>query len=143
MELHDLDMWMLHARVNLAVPAALTRACLPMLTRADDSSVVFMTETHAVRPKAYWGPYAVVKSALATLTAILADESEANPNPRFNLCFPGPVASPMRARSHPGELASALPLPESLTAHFLYLIGPDSTGMTGRLLDCRRANTGN
>ena len=84
----------------------------------------------------------MVKSALATLTAILADESEAHPNPRFNLCFPGPVASPMRAQSHPGGLASALPLPESLTDHFLYLMGPDSTGITGRLLDCQRAKAG-
>lgn len=143
MALHDLDMWLQHARVNLAVPAALTKACMPMLKRSDDASVVFLTETHALQPKAYWGPYAVVKSALSSLTAIMADESEAVPNPRFNLCLPGPVASPMRARSHPGELASSLPAPESLAANFLYLIGPDSTGITGRLLDCQRRKVGN
>ena len=140
MVLHDLDMWMTHARVNLLVPAALTKACMPMLKRADSSSVVFLTESHALEPKAYWGPFAVVKSALTTLTAILADESAAVPNPRINLCLPGPVASPMRAQSHPGELASALPLPESLATGFLYLMGPDSTGITGQLLDCRRAH---
>jgi NAD(P)-dependent dehydrogenase (short-subunit alcohol dehydrogenase family) len=143
MDLHDLDMWMQHAKVNLAVPAALTKACMPMLTRADHASVVFLTETHALQPKAYWGPYAVVKSALSTLTAILADESGANANPRFNLCLPGPVASPMRAQSHPGELASALPPAESLAGHFLYLMGPDSAGITGRLLDCQHGNAGN
>jgi len=143
MALHDLDVWMQHVRVNLAVPAALTRACMPMLKRSDDASVVFLTETHALQPKAYWGPYAVVKSALTTLTAILADESAAMPNPRFNLCLPGPIASPMRAQSHPGELASTLPQPESLAAHFLYLIGPDSAGITGRLLDCEHRDTGN
>lgn len=141
--LHDLEMWMQHTKVNLAVPAALTKACLPMLKRSEDASVVFLTETHAMQPKAYWGPYAVVKGALATLTAILADESDALPNPRFNLCLPGPVASPMRAQSHPGELSSSLPLPESLAACFLYLIGPDSTGITGRLLDCQRRNSAN
>ncbi|MBL0122518.1 MAG: SDR family NAD(P)-dependent oxidoreductase [Betaproteobacteria bacterium] len=137
MGLHDLDVWMQHARVNLVVPAALTKTCTPMLKRSDDASVIFLTETHALQPKAYWGPFAVVKGALTVLTAILADESDAVPNPRFNLCLPGPVASPMRGQSHPGELASSLPLPESLAASFLYLMGPDSAGITGQLLDCQ------
>jgi len=143
MELHDLEMWMLHAKVNLAVPAALTRACLPMLKRSDDASVVFLTETHALQPKAYWGPFAVVKSALTALTAILADEFGTAADPRFNLCLPGPVASPMRAQSHPGEVSSALAPPESLAANFLYLIGPDSAGVTGRLLNCQGHHAAN
>ncbi|MEO8102276.1 MAG: SDR family NAD(P)-dependent oxidoreductase [Betaproteobacteria bacterium] len=141
MALHDLDAWMLHARINLAVPAALTRACMPLLKRSGDGSVVFLTETHAIEPKAYWGPFAVVKSALASLTTILADETPGAP--RFNLCVPGPVASPMRSKSHPGELASALPAPESLAPGFLYLIGPDSSGISGRMLDYRHSDSGN
>lgn len=140
--LHDLDMWMQHAKVNLAVPAALTKACLPMLKRANDASVVFLTETHAVSPKAYWGPFAVIKSALSTLTAILADESGTSPSPRFNLCLPGPVSTPMRAQSHPGELASSLLSAESLTTAFLYLLGPDSAGVNGCLLQCQPQNRG-
>lgn len=141
MALSDLDMWIQHAKVNLAVPAALTKACLPLLKRADNASVVFLTETHALLPKAYWGPFAVVKSALSALTVILADETA--PSPRFNLCHPGPVASPMRAQSHPGELAGALPPVASLTNCFLYLMGPDSAGTTGRMLDCLPAHTQN
>lgn len=136
MALHDLDKWMQHARVNLAVPAALTKACMPMLTRSGDASVIFLTETHALQPKAYWGPFAVVKSALATLTTILADEFEATRTPRFNLCHPGPVASPMRAKSHPGELSASLPSAETLATRFMYLIGPDSAGISGQLLAC-------
>ena len=135
MALHDLDTWMQYAKVNLAVPAALTRACMPLLTRADDGSVVYLTETHALQPKAYWGPFAVVKSALGTLVAILADETPPASRLRFNLCLPGPVASPMRAQSHPGELASSTPPPETLSTKFLYLIGPDSVGVSGCLLD--------
>ncbi len=135
MALHDLDMWMQHAKVNLAVPAALTKACIPMLKRAADASVVFLTEEHALNPKAYWGPFAVVKSALGPLTTILADESTASPGPRFNLCLPGPVATSMRAQSHPGEMASSLPSPESLAASFLYLMGPDSVAIRGCLLE--------
>ena len=109
--------------------------------RANDASVVFLTETHALLPKAYWGPFAVVKSALSALTVILADENA--PSPRFNLYHPGPVASPMRAQSHPGELAGALPPVASLTNCFLYLMGPDSVGTSGRMLECLPAQTQN
>jgi NAD(P)-dependent dehydrogenase (short-subunit alcohol dehydrogenase family) len=142
MALYDLDAWMQHARVNLAVPAALTMACMPLLKRANDASVVFLTETHALQPKAYWGPFAIVKGALTGLTAILADESGAAPNPRFNLCVPGPVASPMRAQSHPGELASSLPTADSLAVSFLYLMGADSAGISGQLFNCQRNVSG-
>ena len=142
-ELHDMETWMLHAKVNLAVPAALTRSCLPLLKRADNASVVFLTETHAIDPKAYWGPFAVVKSALMSLTAILADELSMSPtSPRVNLCHPGPVSSPMRAQSHPGESATSLAAVESLSAAFLYLIGSDSKEFTGHLFACQPSASG-
>ena len=137
-ELHDLDAWLIHAKVNYAVPAALTKACLPMLKRSLNSSVVFLTETHAITPSAYWGPFAVAKSALAAVTAILADES-ATTNLRVNLCLPGPVASPMRAQSHPGELAHALPAVDALSNAFVFLIGADSKGLNGHLFECQPA----
>lgn len=135
--LHDLDMWHQHSRINLAVPAALTKACMPMLVRAADASVIFLTESHAVEPKAFWGAFSASKSALANLAAIWADEMEGQTKVRFNLCLPGPVASPMRNKSHPGEIASQLRTMESLARYFLYLAGLDSVLLSGALLDCR------
>ena len=134
--LHDLDMWQQHTRVNLAVPAALTKACMPLLKRATDASVIFLTESHAVEPRAFWGAFAVSKSALASLTAIWADEMEGQNNVRFNLCLPGPVASPMRSKSHPGELVCELPAMESLARIFLYLADPSSAPLSGALMNC-------
>ncbi len=134
--LQDLAMWTTHYAVNVAVPAAITKACLPMLRRADDASVVFLTESHAMQPKAYWGAFAVCKSGLEAMTAIWSEESEQT-SVRFNLCLPSPVASPMRSRSHPGENAGKHIAPEQLAGHFVYLIGPDSAPLTGSLLDCQ------
>ncbi len=134
--LHDLDMWQQHTRVNLAVPAALTKACMPLLKRATDASVIFLTESHAVEPSAFWGAFAVSKSALVSLTTIWADEMEGQNNVRFNLCLPGPVASPMRSKSHPGELATELPATESLARIFLYFADPDSAPLTGAFMNC-------
>ena len=135
--MHDLDMWQRHACVNLTIPAALTKACLPLLKRSTDASVIFLTESHAIDPKAYWGAFSATKSALATLTAIWSDEMDGQFNVRFNTCLPGPVASPMRAKSHPGEVASRQRPMGSLAPYFLYLADTASAPLSGALLDCQ------
>ena len=124
--LQDLDTWQKHLTVNLAAPAALTRACLPLLKRAPDAAIVFLSETHALAPTAYWGAFATAKSALTHLATIWNAEMAVTPGLRFRVCVPGPVDSPMRAKSHPGERSSSLPSADSLVPHFLYLLGPDS-----------------
>lgn len=135
--MHDLDMWLQHIRINLAVPAALTKACIPLLSRAPDASVIFLSETHATDAKAFWGAYSVSKSALANLAAVWADEMEGQTGVRFNLCLPGPVDSPMRGRSHPGELASQQRPTKSLARYFLFLAASGGEPRSGFLLDCR------
>jgi NAD(P)-dependent dehydrogenase (short-subunit alcohol dehydrogenase family) len=130
-----LEQWLEILRVNLAAPFALTRACLPMLSAAPDASVVFTGETHGAHPRAYWGGFAVAKSALSSLAAIWADELEHAGKPRMNVLIPGPIASPQRARSHPAEDRSKLRTPEAAARAFLYLLGPDSRALSGRTLE--------
>ncbi|HET7731667.1 MAG TPA: SDR family NAD(P)-dependent oxidoreductase [Usitatibacter sp.] len=129
-----LEQWNLLLRVNLAAPFALTRACLPLLSAADASSVVFTGETHGVKPAAFWGGFAVAKSGLSTLAAIWADELEHAGKPRMNVLVPGPIASPQRAQSHPGEDRSRLPTVEEAAKGFLYLLGEDAGHLNGRTL---------
>ena len=130
-----LEQWLALLRVNLAAPFALTRACLPLLSNAPDASVVFTGETHGAHPRAYWGGFAVAKSALATLVSIWADELEHARNLRMNVLIPGPIASPQRSQSHPGEDRSRLRTPESAAKAFLYLLGPESRSVSGRTLE--------
>lgn len=124
----SLEQWMTHLRVNLGAPFALTRACLPMLSDAPDGAVIFTAETHAFRPAAYWGAFAVSKSGLGALAAIWADECEQAGKPRFHVAVPGPMASPQRAQSHPGEDRAALPAPEAIAGAYLRLLGPEGRG---------------
>lgn len=133
----DLDTWQQHVHVNLIVPAALTKSCMPLLARAPGASVIFLTESHAVEPKAFWGAFSASKSALANLTATWADEMDGQTRVRFNLCLPGPVASPMRGKSHPGEVAALVRPVESLARYFLFLAGADSAPLSCAMLDCR------
>ncbi|MBI3716405.1 MAG: SDR family NAD(P)-dependent oxidoreductase [Betaproteobacteria bacterium] len=135
--LHALDSWQRHWQVNVAVPAALTKACLPMLLRAADARVVFLTETHAVDPRPFWGPFALAKGVLPNAAEMWQSELPADTPLRFRVCLPGPVASPMRAISHPAEARESLLPAESLVPHFLYLMGPDSRSATRTLHYCQ------
>jgi len=121
----SLEDWLASLRVNLAAPFALTRACVPFLAQSPDGVTVFTSETHAVHPAAYWGAFAVAKSGLAPLAAIWADESEKDGKPRFHVIVPGPVATPMRGQSHPGEARASLPTPEALARAYLRVLGPE------------------
>ena len=127
-----IEQWMQLLRVNLAAPFALTRACLPLLSAAKDSSVVFTGETHGAHPAAYWGGFAVSKSGLSTLAAIWADELEQAGKPRMNVLIPGPIATPQRSRSHPGENPKRLRTADEAALAFLWLLGPDGAGCNGK-----------
>ena len=135
--LQTLDEWQMLFKVNLIAPFALTRACLPYLQVAADASVIFTGDTHGHRPTAYWGGYAVAKSGLETLTKIWSAELEQNSRIRMNTLIPGPVATTLQARTHPGQLAEALASASSLIPHYLYLMGPDSALVRGQTLECQ------
>jgi len=127
-----LEQWLQLLRVNLTAPFALTRACLPLLCASPDASVLFVGETHGIEPRAYWGGFAVSKAALTALAAIWADELERAGNPRINVVVPGPIASPQRAQSHPGEDRAKLPTVEYAAKALLFFLGPASRGVSGR-----------
>ena len=127
-----LEQWGALLGVNLTAPFALTRACLPLLQAAPDSAVVFVGETHGAEPRAYWGGFAVAKSGLSALAAIWAQELEHKGKPRMNVIIPGPIATPQRAQSHPGENRAALRSAESAARSLLFLLGPDARNFNGR-----------
>ena len=136
LEEHTLEQWQVSLRVNLMAPFALTRACLPLLKASPDASVILTSETHGHAPAAYWGSFAVSKAAGEVLVKMWAQELELHPNLRINGIVPGPVQSTQRVRTHPGELVESLPLPESVMPQYLYLMGSDSRGVSGQIIEC-------
>ena len=135
--LQTLEQWLTLFRVNLIAPFALTRACLPLLKEAPDASVLFTGDSHGHEPAAYWGGYAVAKSGLESLTRIWAEELESTPQLRINTLIPGHVASPLRARTHPGLPPETPPSIEQVLPYYLYLMGPDSADVRGSSIVCR------
>ena len=137
LDLQTLEQWQTLMRVNLIAPFALTRACLPLLKQAPDASVVFTGETHGHHPSAYWGGYAVAKSGLETLTRIWADELGTDENLRINTLIPGQVATTLRSRTHPGLAPETVASVDDLMPCYLYLMGADSRGVRGQIIECQ------
>ena len=136
LEQQNAEEWQRMLRINLVAPFALTQACLRLLKFSADASVVYTLESHGRVPAAFWGGYAVAKAGLEALMKIQAAEWQEFPNMRANALLPGPVASPLRAKTHPGEIATAQRQPLTLMPAYLYLMGPDSRGVSGTLLEC-------
>jgi len=131
------DEWLSTLRVDLLAPFGLTRALLPLLRAAPDASVVLTLDTRGQEPKAYWGAYAVAKAGLSALLAILADEWENTPQLRVNGVVPGPMRSPLRAQTHPGDDSSGLPLPEAFVPLYLYLLAGQPKSESGSVIDAQ------
>lgn len=129
--------WINLFHANAAAPATLNRALEPYLERSADASVILVGETHGHEPKAYWGGFAVSKAALEAYFKIQADEWSDAPQ-RINLLIPGPVHSPQRAKTHPGEDKTTLPTCDDLALTFLELMGPDSRDVRGQIITYQR-----
>ncbi|MCU7846295.1 MAG: YciK family oxidoreductase [Candidatus Thiodiazotropha sp. (ex Monitilora ramsayi)] len=132
---YDVETWNKVIQVNLTAPFILTQACLPLLRKADDASVIFTSDRIGRKGKAYWGAYAVSKSGIEGLMETLADELEES-QIRVNSIAPGPTRTAMRAWAFPGEDPASLPVPDSRIKKYLYLAGPDSSAITGCRFDC-------
>jgi NAD(P)-dependent dehydrogenase (short-subunit alcohol dehydrogenase family) len=120
-------------KVNAAAPAAINRVCANYLEASEQAAVILVGETHGHAPAAYWGGFAVSKAALEAYFKIQADEWAASPM-RINLLIPGPINSPQRARTHPGEAKDSLPQLDALIPQLLYLMGPDGADVRGQII---------
>ncbi len=123
--------------VNLNAPFLLCRVLLPLLQKSTHASIVFTSDSSARAAPAYSGAYGVSKIALEGFAKILAEELEATSTIRVNTLIPGPVDSPLRKRAYPAEDKTRLPAMESLASAYLYLLGPQSIGITGQTVDAR------
>ena len=132
--LQTVEEWQRLYRVNCIAPFAIDRACEPLLKATADASVVLVGATPGQRPSAYWGGFAAAKAGLAAYFKVQAEEWEKPPRPRINLFIPGPIDSPQRARSHPGENKAVLPSLVSVAEEIVALLDPNDS-RRGEVID--------
>ena len=127
--------WHAVMQVNVNAAFLLTRALLPLLGQAEDASIILTSSGVGRKGRAYWGAYAVSKFATEGLMGVLADECAHAARIRVNSLNPGATRTTMRATAYPNEDPRTLPTPESHMPLYLYLMGPDSKGITGQRFD--------
>lgn len=137
LEHQSFDLWLSGLRINVAAPMGLTRALVRLLSKSSDASVTFTLDTRGQSPHAYWGSYAVAKAGLNALTTILADEWETRENLRVNAIVPGPIRSPLRTQTHPGEERDALVPPEALVPLYLHLVSGQTKAESGARIEAQ------
>jgi NAD(P)-dependent dehydrogenase (short-subunit alcohol dehydrogenase family) len=133
-EQYEIADWQRVMHINLTVPFVLTQALLPLLRQSTDPSIIFTSSGVGRVGKAFWGAYSVSKFGTEALSQILADENRHTPL-RVNCINPGPVRTNMRLAAYPAEDRDALKRPEDIMATYVYLLGPDSHGVTGESFD--------
>ena len=116
-EQYDAAMWQQVMHVNVTAAFAITQVCLPLLHQSQDASIIFTSSGVGRTGKPFWGAYAVSK---------------------FATCInPGPVRTAMRRAAYPAEDRDALKTAEQILPTYMYLLGPDSRGVTGQSLDAQ------
>ena len=135
-EQYDAILWQQVMHVNVTAAFALTQVCLPMLQAASDPSIIFTSSGVGRIGKAFWGAYAVSKFATEGLAQVLANEHR-HDKLRVNCINPGATRTSMRLAAYPAEDRDKLKRPEEILATYIYLLGPDSKGLTGESLDAQ------
>ena len=107
---------------------------MPLLQKSDDASIIYVSESHSLEPTAYWGGFGASKAGLNYLGQVLAQELERFDNLRVNTLIPGPVHSPQRVKTHPGESQSERHAIAEILPDFVYWASRASRGRSGEVV---------
>ena len=134
--MHRPDDWLRAMHVNVNAPFALTQACMPLLTAASDSAVVFVLDSPELLQRAHWGGYGVSKAALERFVAILHEETDESAL-RVHAMLPAPMRTSLRRTAYFGEDIMQLPTPAATADAAIYLLGAQALAARGAVLDLR------
>jgi NAD(P)-dependent dehydrogenase (short-subunit alcohol dehydrogenase family) len=134
--MHKPDAWLRTLHVNVSAPFALTQACLPLLTAAPDSAVVFVLDDPERVSRAHWGAYGVSKAALERFAAILHEEHDEDAL-RVHALLPAPMRTTLRRLAYFGEDTMQLPPPDATAGAVVWLLGAQAAAARGAVLDLR------
>ncbi|TAM26015.1 MAG: SDR family NAD(P)-dependent oxidoreductase [Rhodanobacter sp.] len=132
------DAWLRALHVNVSAPFALTQACLPLLSAAPDSAVVFVLDDPELVSRAHWGAYGVSKAALERFVAILHEEHDEG-TLRVHALLPAPMRTTLRRLAYFGEDTMQQPTPDATAEAAVWLLGEQAVVARGHMLDLRSA----
>ncbi|MGV3344369.1 YciK family oxidoreductase [Enterobacteriaceae bacterium LUAb1] len=128
--------WQQVMRVNIDSTFFLTQALLPLLLKSPSASLIFTSSSVGRKGRAGWGAYSVSKFATEGMMQVLAAEYQ-HTSLRVNCINPGGTRTTMRHSAFPAEDASKLKTPADIMPLYLWLMGDDSRGETGKTFDAQ------
>lgn len=136
---YPLATWNQVMQCNLNAQFAMCHYCLPLLQKAENASIIFVSSSAGRNAYAYWGAYTVSKAAIENLAQVMFLELENTSSVRVNTVNPGATASKMRKKAFPAENPEKLPTPEEVMPVFVYLMGDDSLEENGKQFDAQKS----
>ncbi len=134
---YSAEVWQRVLQVNVTAPFLMTKALLPLMEKSTDASLIFTGSSVGFKGRAFWGAYSVSKAATENLVQILAAEHDQTTPVRINSINPGATRTKMRAAAYPAEDPASVKSPEDLMGLYLYLMGPDSKGISGQQFEAQ------
>ncbi|MFL0797213.1 MAG: YciK family oxidoreductase [Cellvibrionaceae bacterium] len=134
---YNLEEWNKVMQINVTSQFMMVKALMPLLEESPSASVIFTSSGVGRKGRAYWGAYAVSKFATEGLMQVLADELDEAFKIRVNAINPGATRTQMRSAAYPAEDPNTLKTPADIMPTYLYLMGPDSEGVSGESVDAQ------
>jgi NAD(P)-dependent dehydrogenase (short-subunit alcohol dehydrogenase family) len=121
------ESWDRLVATNLTSAYRLIRSLEPLLRASPWARAIFLTDSQAARPQAFWGAYAATKAAMEALVRAWADEVDSTPI-RAVLLDPGAVRTRLRAEAFPGEDKTVLTNPAEIAPMIVELAAAPDLG---------------
>lgn len=131
------ELWQQVMQINFNGPVMMQQALIALLEQSEDASVIFTSSSVGRQGKAFWGAYAASKFAVEGFSQVLAQELENTSAIRVNTLNPGATRTQMRCDAYPAENPNTVRAPEEIMGTYLYLMGPDSKGVTGQMFNAQ------
>lgn len=119
--------------VNATAPAWLTMACLPVLEKSKDASVVFVVDAPERGERPYWGGYGMANAARRALVPMLAGEFVPGSPVRIHGLQPGPMKTDLRGRAWMEDRDPQVRPPSAYAAACVELLSAQGRGFHGQV----------
>jgi NAD(P)-dependent dehydrogenase (short-subunit alcohol dehydrogenase family) len=132
---YDLITWNKVIQTNLTSSYLLTKFLSPMMEQSTNPRIIFTSSGVVKKGRAFWGAYAVSKTAIKSMSEILQDELEPISNIKVFNFDPGATRTSMRAFAYPAEDPRSLKDASSLIDYYLWMLSDFSNHTNNRYIE--------
>ena len=132
---YDLITWNKVIQTNLTSSYLLTKFLSPMMEQSTNPRIIFTSSGVVKKGRAFWGAYAVSKTAIKSMSEILQDELEPISNIKVFNFDPGATRTSMRAFAYPAEDPRSLKDASLLIDYYLWMLSDFSNHTNNRYIE--------